>query len=320
MFFSKCNSETFSNLGNNQILWDGKMTTPNTVINNLKKEWANCGFNGFDLKPNDLSIINSKKRLIELLPSTNMIGQLDYEKIKCFVNKYDPENYVVISKTITNVPKILKPRNIIIVNNMLYQSTPFGVLKYQVSRLSNLNKNSSLNASIESSIINQHNIFNSSNHPVYIINGKLLQKRNNKIFDLQNNDEYIFKNINNKIELVNKKQSNRRSLMKISKPRLPFRRPSPRLPIRRPSPRLPIRRPSPRLPIRRPSPKNLANISWFRKNKTRERMSDVEDYNLEEMSDVEDYNLEEMSDVEDYNLEEMSDVEDYNLEEMSDVE
>ena len=313
MFFSKCNSETFSNLGNNQILWDGKMTTPNTVINNLKKEWANCGFNGFDLKPNDLSIINSKKRLIELLPSTNMIGQLDYEKIKCFVNKYDPENYVVISKTITNVPKILKPRNIIIVNNMLYQSTPFGVLKYQVSRLSNLNKNSSLNASIESSIINQHNIFNSSNHPVYIINGKLLQKRNNKIFDLQNNDEYIFKNINNKIELVNKKQSNRRSLMKISKPRLPFRRPSPSFPIRRPSPRL---------PIRRPSPKNLANLSWFKKNKTRERMSDVsEQYNLEEMSDVEDYNLEEMSDVsEQYNLEEMSDVEDYNLEEMSDVE
>ena len=35
MFFSNCNSETFSNLGNNQILWDGKMTTPNIVLNNL---------------------------------------------------------------------------------------------------------------------------------------------------------------------------------------------------------------------------------------------------------------------------------------------
>jgi len=352
IFYSKCNSETFSNLGNNKILWDGKMTTTNTVINNLKKEWANCGFYGFDLKPNDLSIINSKKRLIELLPSTNMIGKLDYQKIKCFVNKYDPENYVVISKTITNVPKILKPVNIIIVNNMLYQSTPFGVLKYQVSRLSNLNKNTSLNASIESSVINEYNIFNSSFNPIFIINGKILQKIQNKILDLKNNDEYIFRNINNKIEIVNKNSMIlrpsppiRRPSPPIRRPRPPIRRPSPpirrpRPPTRRPSPPTrrpspptrrpspPTRRPSP--PTRRPSPPTRRPSPPTRrprpptrrprpptrrpshKNKTKEKMSNIE----------QEYNLEEMSNIEqEYNLEEMSNIEqEYNLEEMSNIE
>jgi len=131
-------------------------------------------------------------------------------------------------------------------------------LKYQVSRLSNLIKNTSLNASIESSIINQYNNFNTSNHPIYILNSKLLQKRNNKIFDLQNNDEYIFKNINNKIKIVNKNSL-----------------------IRRPSLKLPIRRPSPWFNFKISNPNNI----WFRKNKTKERMSDVnQEYNIEEMS------------------------------------
>ena len=172
---TNCSSEPFAN-SDNQMMWDGKMTTANKVIENLKKEWSDCGFSGFDLQPNDLSIINSRNKLIELLPVTKMIDKLDYERIRCYINKFDPENYIVVSKTITNVPKILKPRNVIIVNNMLYQSTPFGVLKYQMPKLSNLNKNNSLNGSMEASLLNEYNVFNMGNYPIYVLDGKLLQK------------------------------------------------------------------------------------------------------------------------------------------------
>jgi len=215
---SKCYSEPFANSENNQMIWDGKISTTNKVIENLKKEWSKCGFNEFDLKSNDLSIINSRKKLIELLPVTKMIGKLDFDKIKCFISKYDPENYVVISKTITNVPKILKPRNIIIVNNMLYQSTPYGVLKYEIPKLINLKKNTSLNASIEANLINDFNIYNMSNYPIYILDGKLLQKRENKIVDLKNKDEHIFSTINNKIELLPKNEANKPAMQPAMQP------------------------------------------------------------------------------------------------------
>lgn len=206
LVMNTCKSESFANSDTDQIMWDGKLSTIKKVIEDLKKEWSLCGFDNLDLQAKDFSIINSRKRLIELLPVTKMIQKLDYQKIKCYLNKFDPENYVIISKTITNVPKVLKPLNIIIVNNMLYQSTPYGVLKYQMPKLSHLNTNTALNASIESGVINNYNIFNTSNNTIFNLEGKLLQNYDNKILDLKNNDEYIFTNVNNKIEL-NKKSS-----------------------------------------------------------------------------------------------------------------
>lgn len=204
---NKCKAEGFAETKEeeNKMLWDNKITSIKTIIENLKKEWKDCGFDDLVLEPKDFTVINSRKRLIELLPVTNMLPKLDYNKVRCFVSKFDPENYVVISKTITTVPKVLKPVNIIIVNNMLYQSTPYGVLKYLVPKLSELNNNTALNASIEAGILNDYNSFNMGNYPIYNLDGRILQKRDNKILDLKNDDEYEFTNINNKIELLNKK-------------------------------------------------------------------------------------------------------------------
>ena len=42
---SKCYSEPFVNSADNQMFWDGKISTTNKVIENLKKEWSECGFN-----------------------------------------------------------------------------------------------------------------------------------------------------------------------------------------------------------------------------------------------------------------------------------
>jgi hypothetical protein len=277
---SNCNSESFANSQNNQIMWDGKITTADKVIQKLKKDWSECGFTGFDLKVNDLSIINSKKRLIELLPVTKMINKLNYDKIRCFINKYDPENYIVISKTITNVPKILKPRNIIIVNNMLYQSTAYGVLKYQMPKLSNLNKNNSLNASIEATLINDYNMFNMSNFPIYILDGKLLQKINNKIYDLKNKDEYVFTNVDNKIELLSKKEANKPKLQAIINSPKTSRPSSPKMiPLTLNSPKT-SRPSSPKMipstiPLTLNSPKTSPPSSP--KTSAKERMTDLEE-------------------------------------------
>ena len=207
LIINKCKVESFTNAKpeDMQIIWDNKVTTINNVIENLKKEWNACGFNELILEPSDFTAINSRKKLIESLPVTKMLPRLDYNMIKCFVNKFDPTNYVVTSKITTIVPKVLKLINIVIVNNMLYQSTQYGMFKYQVPKLSELSKNNSLNASIEVGILNDYNSLNKSNNPIYNLNGRILQKRESKIFDLKTNDEYEFININNKIVLLNKK-------------------------------------------------------------------------------------------------------------------
>jgi hypothetical protein len=155
LVMNNCKTEAFADakLEEDKIMWENKITLISQVIENLKKNWKECGFDEFTLEPKDFTIINSRKRLIELLPVTKMLPKLDYDKIKCFVSKFDPTNYVVISKTITTVPKVLKPMNIIIVNNILYHSTPYGVLKYRVPALAELNTNSALNASIETDLL-----------------------------------------------------------------------------------------------------------------------------------------------------------------------
>lgn len=102
---------------------------------------------------------------------------------------------MAISKTITLVPKVLRPINIILVNNMLYQ----------ITNLSHLNKITALNASIEFGILNDYNMFNTTSDPIYHIDEKAIQKRENIFVDIKNNKEYQITQINNKIELLNKK-------------------------------------------------------------------------------------------------------------------
>ena len=201
----KClNYESFTNSTNSTFIWENKVSTIPNVINKLKEDWSLCGFNDFELLNSDLQVITSRKRLIELLPITKLLPKLTYNQIKCFVSKFDPENYLIINKTITNVPKILRPKNIIIVNNMLYQSTPYGVMKYKIPKYTNINE-SSLNASIEFGLLNDYNMYNFTNDTIFHIDGKAIQQRNNKFIDIKNNDEIELSNINQKIQLLNKK-------------------------------------------------------------------------------------------------------------------
>ena len=140
---NNCNNEGFANDETLQekseikeVIWENKLLKLEDVIQKLKISLNECGVNDLALEKSDFTVIDSRKRLIELLPVTKLLNKVTYNQIQCFISKFDPENYLVISKTISTVPKILRPKNIIIVNNILYNSTPYGVVKYKVPLLS----------------------------------------------------------------------------------------------------------------------------------------------------------------------------------------
>ena len=211
---NNCNSEGFTNdeskqeisqLEIKEVIWENKLLKIDDVIQKLKKSLNECGVNDLTLEKTDFTVIDSRKKLIELLPVTKLLDKLNYDQIQCFVSKFDPENYLVISKTITTVPKILRPKNIVIVNNILYNSTPYGVVKYKIPLLSEFMGLDSLNASIECGILNDFNTYNMTTDPIFHLEGRIIQKRGNQFIDIKNNDYYEITDINNKIELLNTK-------------------------------------------------------------------------------------------------------------------
>ncbi len=192
-----------------EIIWENKLLLLEDVIENLQKSLSECGVSNLSLDKTDFTVIDSRKRLVELLPVTKLLDKVTYDQIQCFVSKFDPENYLVIGKTISTVPKVLRPKNIVIVNDILYNSTPYGVVKYKIPSLSAFSGLSSLNASIECGVLNDFNTYNMSTDPIFHLEGKIIQKRGNQFVDIKNNDNYEITDINSKIELLNRKIINK---------------------------------------------------------------------------------------------------------------
>ena len=202
IILNTCNLEEFTN---NELVWENKVLDIKSITERLTSAFKECGMQNIRLDNTDFTIINSRKRFVELLPITNLLEKISYDQLQCFVKKFDPENYLVISKTITTVPKLLRPRNIIIVNDILYQSTPYGVLKYKIPKLAEYKGLDTLNASIECGILNDFNTYNTSSEQLFYLEGKIIQKQDKKFVDIKTNDNYEITDINNKIELLNKK-------------------------------------------------------------------------------------------------------------------
>lgn len=203
--FSYKSVENFADVYANKVYWDGKLSTVKEVMDKLRNDWKECGVSDFVLQPEAYKLINNRKRLIELLPITTMINRVTYDQVRCFVTKFDPANYLAVSVPIVTVPKILKPVNIVVVNNMLYHSTPYGVLKYMVPLMGSYKNSDSFNASIEGGILNDYNYYNTTFDPIFNVQGRTIQKRGNKFLDLKNNDIYEIAKLNDRIELLNKK-------------------------------------------------------------------------------------------------------------------
>lgn len=202
IILNTCNLEEFSN---NELIWENKVLDIKNITERLTTAFNECGIQNVTLEKTDFTIINSRKRFVELLPVTNLLEKISYDQLQCFVKKFEPENYLVISKTVTTVPKLLRPRNIILVNDILYQSTPYGVLKYKIPKLVEYKGLDTLNASIECGILNDFNTYNTSSEQLFYLEGKIIQKQDKKFIDIKTNDYYEITDINNKIELLNKK-------------------------------------------------------------------------------------------------------------------
>ncbi len=192
-----------------EILWENKLLLLEDVVENLQQSLSECGVSNLGLDKTDFSVIDSRKRLVELLPVTKLLDKVTYEQVQCFVSKFDPENYLVIGKTISTVPKVLRPKNIVIVNDILYNSTPYGVVKYKIPSLSAFSGLKSLNASIECGVLNDFNTYNMSTEPIFHLEGRIIQKRGDQFVDIKNNDNYEITDINSKIELLNRKIINK---------------------------------------------------------------------------------------------------------------
>jgi hypothetical protein len=96
-----------------------------------------------------------------------------------------------------------------IINNILYKSTPHGVLKYIIPALQRYAGINSLNAALEAGILNDYNMYNQTNEAICTIDGLIIQRKGDNFFDLKNGDFYKITDINDKVELLNTKLINK---------------------------------------------------------------------------------------------------------------
>jgi hypothetical protein len=106
--------------------------------------------------------------------------------IKCFTTKYDSNNFISISKVEENLPRYLQNKNMIMINDFLYQFTPYGTIKYKLPiNIQNTINDSVIVGSMESTLINDINKYNDSSHILIPYKGKIYQIINNKFIDIR---------------------------------------------------------------------------------------------------------------------------------------
>jgi len=188
-----------------EMLWEKIPTKISKVIEDVKKDINACGVNGVDVSKEDLAFADSRLKFIKMLPVTKLFNAFNYEKVKCFVNNIDRTNLVSWIKTEPALPKYLLPRNIIIVNDSLYQSSPYGVIKYKVPALKDYAGNDALNGTIESSLLNDFNIYNRNMDIAFSYQGTLIRKVGTSFVDLKTGESYAIKKLTDRVELLNSK-------------------------------------------------------------------------------------------------------------------
>jgi hypothetical protein len=205
-----------SELQPDEILWEKRPIKVNDIINILKSEFAECGARDLNITVKDLNFADSRMKFVKFLPVTNLINKLTYETIKCFVQKIDRNNLVSWIKEEVTMPKYLLPHNIVIVNNMLYQASPYGVLKYKVPALSQYKGNNALNATIECSLLNDYNFYNRSTDIIFPFQGALIQKVGSEYKDLRTDDKYEIMRLVDRVDLMNSRVAKELNLSEIS--------------------------------------------------------------------------------------------------------
>lgn len=173
------------------MLWEMKLAKTKDVIKMIKMVLNDANFNQkiIDQANYIVKFINSREDLIKFLPQVNGSEKISYGNIKKLVSKIEPTNFINISKINKKLPVYIRPYNIMIVNNILYQYSPYGVIKYQY-RKKTKKDNNMINAVLEATNLNKINKFNSIEAPIFNFRGTLLQNVQNEIFNLETNKKY----------------------------------------------------------------------------------------------------------------------------------
>lgn len=168
-------------------LWEGKRVSLANIVAILEKRLNDCDIY-LNLKERDVVGISDRKRFIQILPlfRKDIKEKVNYDKIKCFVSKYDVDNFISISNVEKELPRYLQNKNMIMVNEFLYQFTPYGTLKYILPIKKEFGKNESVVVgSLESTLINDIHKYNDSNHIIIPYKGKIYQIINNQFVDIR---------------------------------------------------------------------------------------------------------------------------------------
>lgn len=168
-------------------LWEGKDLPVEKILDIIHSGLKVCDVNDIYLKKDDVSKFDSRKKFIKLIPiiKKKFRSKIDYDKIRCYVSKYEPDNYININKVQKNVPKIIPDKNSIIINDFLYYYSPYGVLKYKINPEFKIDTNANvINASFETTMINDINKYNSSDYRIVPYQGRLLQIKNGQFHNL----------------------------------------------------------------------------------------------------------------------------------------
>jgi len=161
-------------------------------------------------------------KFIQILPilRDEIKNNINYEQIKCFISRYDINNFINIVQIQSKLPKYLPYNNLIMINTFLYHFTPYGVLKYNLSSNKNIDsKNNVVVASMESTMINDINKYNDSSHIIIPLKGELYRIKNGQFYNIKTGDNVdiiaIIKRNNKKYlkQLKEKKNISERQLI-----------------------------------------------------------------------------------------------------------
>mgnify|MGYP006137014707 CR=1 FL=1 len=170
---------------NNKTIWEKKYYEVDDVLLEINKVLKNANIDIIITKK-ELEYINSRRELIKTLPLLKGAEKITYENIKKLVQNINPLNLINIISINENIPVYLSSSNNMIVNNFLYHFTDYGIIKYKL-RKANSNENHMINGVLESTILNKINKFNSSTDTIITFRGRILQIKNEHLYNLKTN-------------------------------------------------------------------------------------------------------------------------------------
>lgn len=164
-------------------LWSGKKISLYQIIKSMQEELHECGS---DIKINvtNMENIKDRKDFIKMIPylKNDILERINYESIKCFIKSREPSNLLNIIRLNNSIPALFDIHNSLIINNYLYKITYLGVVKYKLDIDIDIDESANiLNASLESTLLNDINNHNNTNHLIIVLKGEPYKLIDNKV-------------------------------------------------------------------------------------------------------------------------------------------